>query len=145
MDDTPSSTGQSDPVATPGGENTPQEATKDERTIAMLTHLCGLCWFAFPLIGNIIAPLVVWLIKMNEMPFVNDQGREAVNFQISCSIYMLVLTGLAFVLSFVCLGILLIPFIFGLVLVDVIFMIIAALKANSGVRYRYPCCIRLIK
>ena len=144
MDNTPSSTGQSGPVGNPGGGDIPKEATKDERTVAMLAHLSGFIGFVFPL-GNIAGPLIVWLIKMNEMPFVNDQGREAVNFQISYSVYALVLAGLAVVLSFVCLGFLLIPFIFGLMILDAVLMIIAALKANDGVRYRYPCCIRLIK
>ena len=144
MDDTPSSTGQSDPGGSPGGEDMPKEATKDEKTIAMLAHLSGFCGFLIPF-GNIVGPLAVWLIKMNEMPFVNDQGREAVNFQISYSIYALALAGLAFVLSFVCLGFLLIPFIFGLAVVDAVLMIIAAIKAGKGVRYRYPCCVRLIK
>jgi uncharacterized Tic20 family protein len=90
------------------------------------------------LFGHIIAPLVIWLIKKEELPLVDDQGKESLNFQISLTIY-LVAAGL---LSFVLIGIsLLIALgIFGLVEV-----IIAAVRANEGERFRYPLNLRLIK
>jgi uncharacterized protein len=88
--------------------------------------------------GNIIGPLVVWLMKKNEIPFVDDQGKESLNFQITIAIALVV----SFLLVFVLVGFLLLPAvgIFGLV-----FTIIAGIKANEGQTYRYPFAIRLIK
>ena len=110
--------------------------SKDEHMWGMLCHLSALAGFLIPT-GNIVGPLVVWLIKKDEMPFVDDQGKEAVNFQISVTIYVIV----SAVLIFVVIGIVLLPaaLIFGLVMT-----IIASLKANEGEAYRYPLCIRFI-
>ena len=87
--------------------------------------------------GNIVGPLVVWLVMKDEMPFVDDQGKEALNFQISLTIYAVV----SGILILVLIGILLLfaVFIFGLVMV-----ITASVKANSGEVYRYPLCIRFL-
>jgi len=112
------------------------ELSKDERMWGMLCHLGALAGFAFPL-GNVIVPLVIWMIKKEEMPFVEDQGRESLNFQITVAIAM---AG-CFILSFVGIGVLLMPVvgIGALVLV-----IIAATRANDGERYRYPWALRLL-
>ena len=112
--------------------------SKDERLWGMLCHLSALaCLTAIPF-ANVIGPLVVWLIKKDEMPFVDDQGKEAVNFQISVSIYAIV----SAVLILAVIGIVLLPavLIFGLVMT-----IIASLQANQGEAYRYPLCIRFLK
>ena len=77
-------------------------------------------------------------IKKDEYPFVDDQGKEAVNFQISMLIYGIV----AGLLIFACVGVVLLP---AVVIVDVIFLLIAAVKANNGEHYRYPLTIRFIK
>lgn len=114
---------------------------KDQRTMGMLCHLLALAGFLIPF-GNIIGPLVIWLIKKEEMPFVNDQGKESLNFQISLIIVAIAL----FVLS-------LIPFVFCitaplllvLVVVDLIFIIMGTIKSNDGIAYRYPFALRLIK
>ena len=110
---------------------------KDARTWAMLCHLGALAGYIIPF-GNIIAPLVIWLIKKDESPLVDDQGKESLNFQISITIYALV----ALVLTLIIIGFILLPAvgIFGLVMV-----IIAAVQSNSGEKYRYPLCIRFIK
>jgi len=125
-----------------GGEAVQQgavsvEADKDARLWGMLCHLAGLAGFAFP-IGNMILPLIFWQIKKDEFPFVNDNGKEAVNFQISMTLYGLI----SIPLFFVCVG----PFLLAAVcIVDVVLLIIAAVKANNGQTYRYPLTIRLIK
>lgn len=105
--------------------------TPDERTMAMLAHLLGI-------VTGFIGPLIVWLIKKDQSAFVNDQGKEALNFQITC----LILYVICFILVFVLIGIFLMPLV-GLYWL--IFTIIAGIKANGGERYRYPIAIRLIK
>jgi uncharacterized Tic20 family protein len=117
-----------------------KEIDKDARMWAMFCHLGGLAMFipVLPVIGNVIAPLIIWQIKKDDYPFVNEQGKEAVNFQISMLIYGLV----AGLLCFACIGLILLP---AVVVVDVIFLLIAAVKANEGYHYRYPLTIRFIK
>ena len=74
----------------------PMEITtsKDERTWAMLSHFSALCMFIFPF-GNILAPLIIWLIKKEEMSFVEDQAKQVLNFHISMTIYF-VISGIFF-------------------------------------------------
>jgi uncharacterized protein len=105
--------------------------TKDDKTMALLAHLLGI------LLG-FIGPLIIWLLKKDQSPFVDDQGKEALNFQIMLTIGYIV--GSASIA--ICIGIALLPavWIFG-----TIFSIIAAMKANEGVAYRYPVNLRLIK
>lgn len=106
-------------------------SSKDERMWAMFCHLSTL------LLG-IFGPLIVWLIKKDEYPFVDDQGKEALNFQISILIYIFVSAALSIVL----IGI---PLLFAVAIFNLVVTIIAAIKSNSGERYRYPLCIRFIK
>ncbi|MBI1317376.1 MAG: DUF4870 domain-containing protein [Candidatus Hydrogenedens sp.] len=87
--------------------------------------------------GNIIGPLVVWLLKRDTSPFVDDQGKEALNFQLSLTIYSLV----AALLVIVLVGLLLLP---ALLIAAVVLTIVAAIKANDGVAYRYPYIFRLL-
>lgn len=111
--------------------------SKDERTWGMLCHLAGLSGHVIPF-GGIIGPLIVWLIKKDELPFVNDQGREAVNFQLTMLIYEVV----SAILIFVCIGIFLL---FALMLFELIVIIMAAISANDGKAYRYPLTIQFVK
>jgi len=111
---------------------------KDARTWAMLCHLGGLGVYVIPTIGHILAPLIVWLIKKDESPFVDDQGKESLNFQISITIYALV----ALLLMRIIIGFILLP---AVGIFDLVMVIIAAVKANSGEKFRYPLCIRFIK
>jgi len=115
-----------------------KEINKDARMWAMFCHLAGLAGLVVPIVGNIVAPLVIWQIKKDDFPFVGQQGKEAVNFQISMSIYGFV----AALLCFVCIGI---PLLVAVYVVDVVFLLIAAVKANNGLHYRYPLTIRFIK
>ena len=109
----------------------PTEIDKEERTLAMLCHLGAL-------LTGFIAPLIIWQIKKEDSVFIDDHGKEAVNFQISILLYTLA----AAVLVCIFIGIVLLPVV---VVINVIFAIIAAVKANNGERYRYPLCIRFIK
>ena len=121
---------------------TGKEINKDARMWAMICHLSALAGLVVPVVGCIIGPLIVWQIKKEEFPFVDEQGKEAVNFQISMSLYLLISAILWIPLSFVCIGVL-IPT--GIGIVDLVFLLIAAVKANDGYHYRYPLTIRFIK
>ncbi|MCF8070028.1 MAG: DUF4870 domain-containing protein [Desulfobacterales bacterium] len=111
---------------------------KQACTFAMLCHLLALTTFIGIPFGNIIGPLIMWLVKKNDFPFVDEQGKESLNFQISMTIYG-ILSGILCLLliGFVLLGI--------LVILDIIFIIIASVKVSNGESYRYPMTLRLIK
>jgi len=111
--------------------------SKDERTWGMLAHLSALLGYFLLPFGNVIAPLVIWLVKKDESQFIADQAKESLNFQISLMIYALV----SGVLIIVIIGIFLLGaiYIFGIVMT-----IIGTIKSNNGVVYRYPLTIRLI-
>ncbi len=118
-------------------EQIESQPTKDERTWAMLSHFSALCMFIFPF-GNILAPLIIWLIKKDEMPFVEDQAKEVMNFQISMTIYFIG----SIILIIVLIGI---PILIVLGIFNVIIIIIAGINANDGKSYRYPINLKLIK
>jgi uncharacterized Tic20 family protein len=101
----------------------------------MLCHLSTFAGLIGVPFGNILGPLIAWMIKRDEYPLVDDQGREALNFQISMTIYSLICAVL----------IITIPLIFVLLVFDIVVTIMAALAANKGEYYRYPMTIRLIK
>jgi uncharacterized Tic20 family protein len=127
------------PVLPPLPATTTVAPSKDERMWAMFCHLAAFVGVMLPVpFGSVIGPLVVWMIKKDEYPLVADQGKEAVNFQISVAIYSVVSALLVFLLiGFFMLGALAI---FGLVCV-----VMGAMKANEGESFRYPLCIRFIK
>lgn len=114
-----------------------RETAKAARQMACACHLSGMAGYVVPF-GSIIAPLVIWLMQRESDAFVEDQGREAVNFQISILIYSLA----SLVLMIVVVGFVLI---FVLILLHIVLMIVAALRAYNGELYRYPLTIRFIR
>ena len=118
------------------GENS--KVHKQHRTWGMVCHISALCVYIGIPIGNILAPLVIWLLKKEESPFLDRQGKEALNFQISFSIYSII----AWLLTFILIGFLLFAI---LIPVHIIFTVIAAVKANDGKDYQYPLCIRFLR
>ena len=108
----------------------------DERQWAMIAHLSALSGLIIPF-GNVLGPLIVWLMKKDTMPFVEQQGKEALNFQITVALALLV----SGILIFVVIGILLMPVI---AVAALVLTIMAGIKANEGVAYRYPFTLRLI-
>ncbi|MBE9566489.1 MAG: DUF4870 domain-containing protein [Proteobacteria bacterium] len=108
-----------------------------EKTMAMLCHLLALAGLVVPF-GNILGPLIVWLMKKDTSELVNDQGKESLNFQISFTIYGFV----AAILSLIVIGI---PIAIALVVFWAVMVIMASIKANEGQRHRYPLNLRLIK
>ena len=107
-------------------------------TWATFCHVGALTMYIGIPFGHIIVPLVLWLIKKNEYPFVDEQGKEAINFQISMSIYAII----AGLLLFAIVGFFIFPV---LIVIHVTFTIIAIVKTNKGEHYRYPITIRIIK
>ena len=81
---------------------------------------------------------MVWLLKRDSSPFVDEQGKEALNFQISFLIYIII----SIILCVLLIGFVLL---IALGIAELILVIMAALKANEGVSYRYPLTIRFIK
>ncbi|MEN8236267.1 MAG: DUF4870 domain-containing protein [Pseudomonadota bacterium] len=108
-----------------------------EQTWAMLTHLSAFAEFLFPF-GNIIAPLILWLIKRDEFPIVDEHGKEALNFQISVTIYFIV----SLVLIILIIGI---PMLLAVAIFQFVCIVVAAIKASEGKVYHYPLSIRFIK
>jgi len=121
----------------------------EERQWALFAHLSALVggiltsgWAGS--LGCFIGPLIIWLVKKDTMPFVNDQGKEALNFNITVGIIFLAL----FLLTIVTLGIgalITLPLMVIVGIAWLVFTIIAAIKANNGEAYRYPLTLRLIK
>lgn len=103
-------------------------ATSDQRTYALIMHLGSL------FIGFLV-PLVMWLVKKDESPFIDDHGKQLMNWHISLVIYFII----SMVLILVIIGI----FLFLLLIVlHVVFSILGAIAANNGDTYKYPLAIR---
>lgn len=102
----------------------------------MACHLSALAGFVIPF-GSIIGPLVVWLMKREESSFVDRQGKESLNFQITMLIAFLI----SLVLVFVLIGFLLIA---AVAIFDLIMIIVATIKASEGEDFRYPISLRLV-
>lgn len=115
----------------------PSNQPTTDNSLAVVMQLLGFAGFVFPF-GNIIAPLILWLIKRTESPLLDRAGKEVLNFQISYTIYATI----AGVLCFVLIGLLILPIIFVL---WIIFMVIAAVKTGNGEEYRYPLTIRILQ
>src|SRR5438046_6364138 len=107
------------------------------RTWTVLCHATALAGFFVPWAGHILGPLIVWLIKRGDAAEIDAHGKEALNFQISMLIYNLV----AGLLCLVLIGFALLAV---LHILNVVFVIISALKASECQMYRYPLTIRLL-
>ncbi|HUE71536.1 MAG TPA: DUF4870 domain-containing protein [Pirellulaceae bacterium] len=123
--------------ATPMADKPADVPSQEDRTWGLLAHLSGLI---AALLGGMsfLGPLIVWLIKKDQSPFVADQAKEALNFQIAVTIALLI----AVVSIWACIGFVLLPVVF---IASLVYSIMAAMEANKGVYYRYPYTIRLIK
>ncbi len=105
-------------------------ANSDEKNIAVITHLGGIFFNIFP-------ALIVWLLKKDDSPYLADQSREALNFQITILLAYCISGILVFVLiGFVLLGV--------VWLANIILSLLAAIAASKGENYRYPFALRLI-
>ncbi len=134
-----------DPASSPtspppplGYEEAAPGTTKDDRLWGMLAHLTAISGLIGVPFGHILGPMIVYFIKKDGMPFVEDQTKESMNFQITMTIAAIV----SGILIYVCIGFFLL---IGVAVVDLVFIIIASIAANRGERYRYPFAIRLVQ
>ncbi|HCP54431.1 MAG: DUF4870 domain-containing protein [Pseudomonadaceae bacterium] len=111
--------------------------SQEARQWAMFCHFAAFLGFVFPF-GNLIGPLILWQIKKDVDPFVDAQGKEALNFQISVSIAFMI----SVLLMLVVVGFMLASLV---TIAGIVLAIIAGIKANEGQAYRYPFSWRLIK
>jgi uncharacterized Tic20 family protein len=107
------------------------------RTWCVLCHASALLGLFFHVLGHILGPLVVWLVKRGESPEIDAYGKESLNFQISMLIYDVI----AGILCIVLIGI---PILIALWVLNTVLVIIASVKASEGKFYRYPFTIRLL-
>lgn len=112
-----------DPVA--------QTPSVDDRNLAMLAHLLGI-------VTGFIGALIIWLIKKDQSAFIDEQGKEALNFQITVMIGY----AIAMALTMILIGALLFPV---LLIANLVFCILAAVAVSKGEHYKYPIAIRLLK
>jgi len=112
------------------------QQVRDERMWGMFCHLSALAGYIIPF-GSIVGPLIIWSLKKDEFPFVDEQGKEALNFQISMFIYLVI----SAILIIVVIGILLL---IALGIFQLIMIIIASVKANNGESFRYPLSIKFL-
>lgn len=118
------------------------ESDLNARNWGMFCHLAAFSGY-FTGIGFFLGPLIVWLVKRNEYPFVDDQGKEAVNFQLTMHLIALIAGAIAIATCGIGL-IIAIPVWCVLGILDIVFPIIGAIQASSGQYYRYPLTIRFI-
>jgi hypothetical protein len=109
---------------------------RDARMWAMWCHLGALSGFIGIPFGNVLVPAVIWLTKRNDHPFIDENGKESLNFHVSLIFYFVI----AVVLCLVFVGFVLLPVLY---IGGIIFTITAAIRASDGAPYRYPMTIRL--
>src|SRR3954471_12256356 len=117
---------------------TPPIEQKQDRTLVVLCHLLGLAGFTAIPFANVLAPLFFWLWEKEGNPEVDAHGKEALNFQISVTIYAII-AGWSWLIL---IGIILFP----IVLIGALVLtIIGSVEASKGKLYRYPLTIRFLK
>ena len=146
MTQDPNTPGQTPPTggaslldSAPGAYSGPQPS-KDDCTMAMLCYILGIFTW-------IIGPLIIWVLKKDSSKFVDDQGKEVINFGITMAIVSIALIIVGLVLSHIpILGWILMGLLrLALMVIVITLNIMGALSANKGVAYRYPIALRLIK
>ena len=113
---------------------------RDDRNMAVVAHLALLLGFAFPGL-SILVPLGIWLYKRNESEYIEHHAREALNFQITIALVVI----LWIVLKLMLVGLLLLPLIPVAIIFVLILMVRAAIKAGNSEYYLYPFILRLVK
>lgn len=111
--------------------------TADDRNMAMLCHLLSI-------FTGFIGPLIVWLAKKDQSPFVYHHGKESLNFQITVFLAWLIVFGTIFSPMAVFTGFLMPFLVIALPILALVAEIMACVAANNGQWHRYPCCLRLI-
>lgn len=117
----------------------------EARQWGMLAHLTALSGILTAGIGCIVGPLLIWLLKRETSTFVDDQGKEALNFNIAFIIVSVLLYAIGSILLVILIGFLFYLAAFALWVYWLVVTIIATIKANNGIEYRYPLTFRIIK
>jgi len=111
---------------------------KEDKQLLVITHLSQLLDFVTG-IGGFIVPLVLWLVKKDEVYKMNEQGKAIINFRISMFIYILICIPLIILFGLGIVGIIVISIFY------LIFPIINAIKVSNNEEPNYPFSIRFIK
>ena len=111
--------------------------SQEARQWAMFCHFAAFLGLVFPF-GNLLGPLIVWQLKKDMDPFVDQQGKEALNFQLTFSLAMMICGVLAWIL----IGF---PLMVLVSVVALVLVVIAGIRANEGKPYRYPFCWRIVR
>lgn len=120
----------------------------EDKQWGMFGHLSALSGVVTGGLGNFLGPLIVWQMKKDTLPFAAEQAKEALNFNITLLIVAVVFGVIGAIFTAITLGfgaILVVPLALLLGVAWLVLTIMAGMKANDGVAYRYPLTIRLIK
>ena len=117
-------------------------STGDARTWAMAAHLSALVSLAIGF--TFVGPLIVYLVKRDDDPFVRQQAAEALNFNLSALIYAVVGSVVLFVGILLIVGVVLVPIAIAAAIAWLVLVILASVKASKGEPYRYPLTIRFV-
>lgn len=110
---------------------------REERNFGVIVHVAALAVHIIPF-GNILGPLIVYLMKRDDSDFVEACGKNCLNFELSVTLYAAICLVLALVgIGFFLLG--------ALWLFNLICIVIAAVKASEGKVFNYPLAIRFMK
>ncbi len=118
--------------------------TNEERTYGMVIHLSALAAYVVPALGAVLGPLVAWLVWKDKSAYADDQGKEAINFQLSLftiSAALIVSSIVTLGLGFIVTG----PILGALAVAQVVFIVLATIAASKGEKYRYPWSIKFVK
>lgn len=115
----------------------PLTSTPSERSYAMSMHITQFASIVIPFAGWLV-PLIMWLVKREESAFVNAQGKVIFNWILSSLIYYVG----SFILMFILIGWLTL---IALVICNIVFIIIGAIRANEGIVWQYPLSIPFFK
>jgi len=132
------------PQAAPPAQQPATSGGMGDNTWCLISHLSGLVGYLGNDIGGVIAPLIIYLVKKDTSPLIASHAKEALNFNISVAIYALALV-LLMIVTFGIGALIAVPGLIALGIFHLVFTIIAAIKANDGILYRYPLTLRLVK
>jgi uncharacterized protein len=128
--------------------------SSDARTWAMASHLAALALFTSIPFGNVFGPLIVYLIKKDQDPFVAEQGKESLNFQLTVTL-MGIIVFICYMASFFAmflgprnawpLPIVVIPLFLALLIFNVACVAFAAVRSYNGEHFRYPLIIHFLR
>ena len=132
-----------DPLGAPSAQ--PESGVPvQQRQWAMFSHLSALTGIFTGGLGCVLGPLIIWLIQKDSMPFVDDQAKEALNFNITVCIVSLGLVLVGTVLLVILIGFLFYFAAFAVGIYWLVMTVIATIKSNEGIAYRYPMTLRLV-